>query len=66
MVRPKQAGIDALHESGQSNGPEDPSTPPTTATRGRGLAIISALAQKVEFRAAGHGTELRLDFSRAA
>jgi anti-sigma regulatory factor (Ser/Thr protein kinase) len=46
--------------------PAEPPTPPSTATRGRGLAIIRALAQKVEFRPAGHGTELRLDFSRAA
>ena len=46
--------------------PADPPTPPSTATRGRGLAIISALAQKVEFRSTGQGTELRLDFSRAA
>ena len=46
--------------------PTDPPTPPSTATRGRGLSIISALAQNMEFRPAGHGTELRLDFSRAA
>lgn len=46
--------------------PAEPPTTPSTATRGRGLAIINALAQKMEFRPAGHGTELRLDFSRAA
>ncbi len=44
--------------------PTDPPLPPSTATRGRGLSIISALAQKMEFRRAGQGTELRLDFSR--
>jgi serine/threonine-protein kinase RsbW len=46
--------------------PAEPAPPPATATRGRGLAIIRALAQKVEFRPAGQGIELRLDFSRAA
>ena len=46
--------------------PAEPPTPPCTATRGRGLSIIRALAQKMEFHPAGHGTELRLDFSRAA
>jgi len=37
-----------------------------TAPRGRGLTLIHALAKKVEARPAGRGTELRLDFSRAA
>ena len=46
--------------------PSEPSEPSSTATRGRGLSIISALAQHVEFRPAGLGTELRLDFSRHA
>ena len=46
--------------------PATPPVPSPDATRGRGLSIISALAQKVEFRPAGRGTELRLDFARAA
>lgn len=46
--------------------PVTPPVPPLDATRGRGLSIINALAQKVEFRPAGRGTELRLDFARAA
>ncbi len=46
--------------------PVAPSEPPAHATRGRGLSIIAALADKVEFRSTGSGTELRLDFIRAA
>lgn len=46
--------------------PATPQAPPSSATRGRGLSIINALAQKMEFRSAGRGTELRLDFTRAA
>jgi anti-sigma regulatory factor (Ser/Thr protein kinase) len=42
--------------------PDD--TPPTNADRGRGLAIIRALAHRMEIRPAGRGTELRLDFVR--
>lgn len=42
-----------------------PELPELTAPRGRGLTMISALAQKVEFRPAGRGTEVRLDFTRA-
>ena len=38
--------------------------PSTNADRGRGLAIIRALAHRMEIRPAGHGTELRLDFVR--
>lgn len=44
------------------NLPED--APSTNADRGRGLAIIRALAHRMEIRAAGRGTELRLDFVR--
>ena len=43
-----------------------PDLPDLSAPRGRGLTLIHALAQKVEFRPAGQGTELRLDFTRAA
>jgi hypothetical protein len=34
------------------------------AARGRGLLLIHALAQSVEIRPAGRGTEIRLDFTR--
>jgi anti-sigma regulatory factor (Ser/Thr protein kinase) len=37
---------------------------PAHADRGRGLAIIRALAHRMEIRPAGRGTELRLDFVR--
>lgn len=40
-------------------------TPPTNADRGRGLAIIRAIAHRMEIRPAGRGTELRLDFVRS-
>lgn len=43
----------------------EPPRPDQHASRGRGLALIYALAQSVEARRAGRGTELRLDFSRA-
>lgn len=46
--------------------PAEPPVPSPDAPRGRGLALIRALAQKVEFRSAGRGTELRLDFARGA
>ncbi len=41
-----------------------PEPPSTKAARGRGLAIIRALAHHVEIHPAGRGTELRLDFIR--
>lgn len=43
-----------------------PLPPDTGAARGRGLTLIYALAHRVEVVPAGRGTELRLDFSRAA
>ncbi len=46
--------------------PDTQVEPSSTSSRGRGLSIINALAQSVEFRPAGNGTEIRLDFSRAA
>ncbi len=46
--------------------PAAPCDPPAHATRGRGLSIIAALTDRVEFRSTGRGTELRLDFVRAA
>ncbi len=58
--------LDSGRTDTQWSPPPIPTPPPHTATRGRGLSIISALAQKVEFRAAGRGTELRLDFLRFA
>jgi serine/threonine-protein kinase RsbW len=55
-------------DSGRGERWEPPTAPPTApadAVRGRGLAIIAALADTMEFRPAGRGTELRLDFARA-
>lgn len=44
---------------------EPPSAPPPIGdTRGRGLAMIYALADRVEVRALGSGTEVRLRFDR--
>jgi anti-sigma regulatory factor (Ser/Thr protein kinase) len=40
--------------------------PPPTDTRGRGLLIISRLADDVELRPAGLGTEISAGFLRAA
>ena len=42
----------------------DTESPDASAPRGRGLVLINALAQGVEARPAGRGTELRLDFRR--
>ena len=47
-------------------GPQSVNPPSTTSVRGRGVALIKALAQKVEYRPAGRGSELRLDFARTA
>jgi anti-sigma regulatory factor (Ser/Thr protein kinase) len=41
-----------------------PAAPPDTSPRGRGLLIMRALADELELRAAGAGTELRLEFRR--
>jgi anti-sigma regulatory factor (Ser/Thr protein kinase) len=43
-----------------------PAPPPPGAERGRGLIIMSALADALEIRRAGRGTELRLRFAAAA
>jgi serine/threonine-protein kinase RsbW len=40
-----------------------PAPPPLTAERGRGLIIMSALADALEIRRAGRGTEVRLRFA---
>jgi anti-sigma regulatory factor (Ser/Thr protein kinase) len=40
-----------------------PAPPPPSSARGRGLAIANALADALEIRGAGHGTEVRLDFT---
>ncbi len=45
---------------------QPPSPPDAHAPRGRGMTLIHALAQRVEARQAGRGTELRLEFSRSA
>ena len=39
--------------------------PPPTSPRGRGLLIISRLADDVDLRSAGHGTQLSAGFLRA-
>lgn len=47
--------------------PEVPTAPPPpTATRGRGLIIISRLADDFDLRAHGEGTEVSVGFVRAA
>lgn len=40
--------------------------PPATATRGRGLLIISRLADDFDLRPAGHGTQVSVGFWRSA
>lgn len=46
--------------------PEVPrEAPPSTATRGRGLLIISRLADEFALRPSGDGTEVSVGFSRA-
>lgn len=68
QVGEEEAKVRVLDCGGPSpwSPPETYVEPASTAIRGRGLSIISALAQNVEFRPAGSGTEIRLDFSRAA
>jgi anti-sigma regulatory factor (Ser/Thr protein kinase) len=41
-----------------------PAPPPPSSDRGRGLIIMSALADRLELRRAGRGTEVRLQFAR--
>lgn len=67
QVGAEDAKVRVLDSGGASSWtpPETQVEPSSTASRGRGLFIISALAQNVEFRPAGNGTEIRLDFSRA-
>ena len=43
--------------------PREP--PPATATRGRGLIIISRLADDFDVRACGDGTEVSVGFARS-
>jgi len=40
-------------------------TPAGSSPRGRGLIIMGALADAIEVRAAGPGTQVRLEFARA-
>ena len=40
-----------------------PAPPPPSAEHGRGLIIMSELADALEIRRAGHGTEVRLQFT---
>ena len=61
MVRVLDSGCGVRCEPPASAPQASPDAP-----RGRGLAIIAALTDNVEFRHAGRGTELRLDFVRAA
>ena len=42
-----------------------PAPPPPSAEHGRGLLIMSELADALEIRRAGHGTEVRLAFTCA-
>ncbi len=43
-----------------------PATPPPSSDHGRGLIIMSALADQLEVRRAGRGTRVRLRFARPA
>lgn len=68
QVGDAEATVRVLDSGGASHWEpsDEPTLPEPTSPRGRGLTLIHALAQKVEFRPAGRGTELRLDFTRAA
>lgn len=68
QVGDEDAKIRILDSGGQVRWvpPAEPRPPAPSSARGRGLAMIAGLAQKVEFRRAGRGTEVRLDFVRAA
>jgi len=41
-----------------------PAPPPDSSTRGRGLLIMRALADEMQVRTAGAGTEVRVEFRR--
>lgn len=43
-----------------------PAAPPPSSERGRGLLIMGALAERLEIRSEGTGTEVRLAFTRPA
>lgn len=66
QIGPTEATIRILDSGGTSTWDRTvPAEPPSTSSaRGRGLAIIRALAHHVEIHHAGRGTELRLDFIR--
>ena len=66
QVGPTEATIRVLDSGGGSSWDRRVTSEPpaSNAPRGRGLAIIRALADQVEIRRAGRGTELRLDFIR--
>lgn len=68
LVSETEATVRILDSGGDHpwDGPGEPTMPDPHAPRGRGLALIHALAQKVETRPAGRGTEICLAFRRAA
>lgn len=61
-----EATVRVLDSGGATSWDRKPTPEPASANaaRGRGLAIIRALAHRVEIQPAGRGTELRLDFIR--
>lgn len=68
VIAPERADVVVVDE-GHPHGPvprvpEHP--PPPTAVRGRGLIIISRLADDFEMRPCGDGTEVSVGFVRAA
>ena len=67
-ITPDRADVVVIDQgrAGIAEIPQVPSVaPPATATRGRGLIIISRLADEFDLRPCGEGTEVSVVFSRA-
>jgi len=67
-VRGAEARVRVV-DSGRADGPHPPAViapPPPDALRGRGLVIMQGLAQHLEVRSHGGGTEVIMDFHRRA
>jgi serine/threonine-protein kinase RsbW len=67
IVSPDRAQVRVLDEGRPGTGcPVIPAVaPPPTSPRGRGLLIISRLADEVDLRSAGLGTQISAGFLRA-